>query len=443
MPSNHLPHRGAHSPPWLLRLRQYGAGLIRWPPFRGLGLRQWLNLLWTALFAFYITFAVMYVRTGGICDYMGADYRAFYASAEIAREKGFAEVYNLDVQGAHQLPIYEQCSSSVARVPYFTVPMPYIPAFVTLFLPLSFFPYTTSYYLWIFLNLAILVFTMIRFSRAIGGRGGRDILLQLIVCLPVFSNMFLGQVNIWLLIGLAEFFLATRRGKDLQGGLWLGWLLLKPQTLILLIPGLLIRRRFKALLGFAVACLAILLVSVLLVGIPGLGRLANLLLESSAGVATSNSHFEIMMNWRALAYNLGRIMPGPLSWGLAMAGAAVTVLVALALWLRPVDLTSPRFGLLLFCTFAATFAATWHAHVHMVLPLIPLILFLYDRRIMPWWVVYVWLLGPPAVFPLAVLVMPGIAYSLFGLLTLALNIFLLAWSAWTLWRNPSAGEAIP
>ena len=52
-------------------------------------------------------------------------------------------------------------------------------------------------------------------------------------------------MNIWLLVFVSEFLIANRRGREVRSGFWLGGLLLKPQTLILLLLGLLIARRFK------------------------------------------------------------------------------------------------------------------------------------------------------------------------------------------------------
>jgi hypothetical protein len=478
MPLTRRLFRGLDAPQWLNKIAAYFRGEFSRPPFRGLNARQWLNLLWAALFAFYITFAVMYVRTGGICDYMGADYRAFYASAQIAHDRGFAQVYDLQTQDQYQRPLYDQCFSSPDRLPYVKVPMPYLPVFVLLFMPMLLFGYMPSYWVWIVLNLGLIVLYMFRFKKALGKENGGDILAQLLICLPIFINMLLGQVNGWLLICMGEFFLALVHGKDgpcsweqtrpggflararevpwlhavgrpfgrtldfvlsivctrdFRAGLWLAGLVLKPQTLILLLPGLLFSRRFKALAGFATASLSIGVASIAMAGGYGLGDLILLMRHYLTGLPTNAP--EAMMNWRALAINLGSFLPSPLAWGLAMAGLALTVLVALPWWFRRVDTSSPRFGLVVFGTYAATCAATWHSHMHMILPLIPLVLFLYARKQMPWWVAYTWLLGPSTIFPLVLLLKRSIAYNLFGVSVLALNLFMLGWAVWTFWRQ--------
>jgi hypothetical protein len=409
------------------------------PPFRGLTLRQWLNLLWAALFSFYISFAGWYVATGSLCDHMGADYRAFYASAQIARDRGFAQVYDLRTQDAYQRPLYDQCYSGPARVPYVPVPMPYLPAFVLLFMPMLPLSFMASYFVWIFVNLGLIVLYMFRFKRALGPANGSDIMAQLLVCLPIFSNFFLGQVNGWLLICLAEFMLASIRGKDFRAGLWLVGLLVKPQTLVLILPGLLLSRRFRALAGFAVSCVALAGVCLLLAGGYGLGDLAILILHYVRGLPTNAP--EAMMNWRAVAFNLSNLVPQNVAWAISMGGLMVTAGVGLSLWVRP-SLLPERLPLILFGTYAATCAATWHSHVHMVLPLIPLVLYLYAKGQLPWKIAYVWLLGPSVLFPLMLVISPDSAYPFFGLSMLALNMFLVTWTLSKVWEKPAA-EAPP
>lgn len=412
---------------------------LKRPLFRGLSPRQWLNLLWTALFAFYISFGGWYVSTGGLCDYMGADFRAFYASAQIATQRGFAQVYDLAVQDEFQRPLYDLCYSGPARVAYAPVPMPYLPAFILLFLPMAPLPYWTAYAIWITLNLALIVLYMLRLKRALGTDRGTDILAQLLICLPIFSNMFMGQVNGWLLICLGEFLLAAVKGKDLRAGLWLTGLLVKPQTLVLLLPGLLLSRRFKTLGGFAAGGALIGTVSIILAGGYGLGDLAILILRYVHGLPTNAP--EAMMNWRAVAFNLSGLLPGHIAWAVSMGGLITTAGVALSLWVHP-SLLPEKLPLILLGTYAATCAATWHSHVHMILPLIPLIYYLYAREEISWKIVYLWLLAPPIEFPLMLAVRPSIAYNLFGMGTLAFNMLLLTYTAWALWRKP-AGNAAP
>ena len=72
---------------------------------------------------------------------------------------------------------------------------------------------------------------------------------MLLISLPVFLNLFTGQVNVWLVVCVGEFMRASISGREFRSGLWLGGLLLKPQALLLLAAGLLMRRRARILAG--------------------------------------------------------------------------------------------------------------------------------------------------------------------------------------------------
>ncbi len=135
-----------------------------------------------------------------------------------------------------------------------------------------------------------------------------------------------------------------------------------------------------------------------------------------------------MMNWRAFAINLSILIPNPLGWILAWGGIILTGYLTFSLWILPVESRSSQFGLLLLATFAGTFMVAWHAHTHMEMVLIPLVLYLYARKMLPLKILYLWLLAPPLSLVVMYLLLPGYAYNLFGLVTLAINLILLVWA---------------
>lgn len=429
----------------------------RRPPFRGLTAQQYFNLALALPTVAYILFGLLALQSGLAADYLAADYRSFISSARISTNPryGFAHIYDLSIQEQFQRPLYNEITGGHGLTPYATAPTYYLPAFVLPFLPLVIFPFKTGYLIWILLNAAGTVLYLWRFKKAIGGRGGYGILGNFLLYLPLYPNLILGQVNLWLMICMGEFFLACRAGKEFRAGLWLAGLLLKPQTLIFLIPGLLLSRRFRALGGFSSALLVILVLSVVLVGIPGMIHLGELYLLSSTGESAPHkailnwtelarqlsapgeptTHAEVMMNWRAVAINLLAVFSAPVAWGLAFAGMGLTALAGLSLWLRRTEITSPRFGLVLLGTYAATCAVTWHSHVHMILPLLPLALYLYSEGTLSWPRLYAWLYGMPLLLPVFVLVAPALAYTSAGLLTLALNLYLTAWAVGRFWHR--------
>lgn len=391
------------------------------------------------LAVFYIGFTAGAVRTRGVFEYLGIDYRAFRASAEIIADRGFAHIYDLGMQEQYQRPLYEAYALEPLRSPYATAPTYYLPPFLLPFLGLLPFSPVLSFAIWTLLNLLILVLYLRRFLRALDQDRYSTVLLAAILSFPAVFNFFFGQVGIWMTICLGEFVLSNRRGQPLLGGLWLSGLLLKPQSLLLLLPGLLLGRQFKVLWGSFLGGLGLLLTSLLLAGWQGLQQLGRLYFLYTGGLETTRA--EIMLNWRALAVNLEQILPGWLAWGLAVGGMALTAAAAISLWLPAADPASPRFTLTLLGTYAATCALSWHAHVHMAMPLIPLLLLAWSHSKLSGRMLKAWLAVPALIFPLALIARPVLAHSLAGLSLFGLNLYLLGWAVWTKRRFDRAGRS--
>jgi hypothetical protein len=310
-----------------------------------------------------------------------------------------------------------------------------------MFLPLTALDYSTAFLAWDLLNLVLMLVFLFFFTRALGKQTGRDLLIPLLVCIPVFSNFFLGQINVFLMVFVAEFLLFSVKGKSCLSGLWLSGLLLKPQTLILVIPGLLIQKRYKTLLGFSLGSAGILLVSILLVGPQSLAHLGLLLMGYLHGLPSNSP--EAMMNWRALGIQLSKVLPDWVAALITLEGMVLTVVVALSLWKLPIQTSSPRVGLLLLGTFAGTLTVTWHAHNFMQLLLIPLILFLYAHQLLPWKMIYLWTIFPPVYLIIMFLFFQEQAFYLYGLGNLMVNLILLGFAARSLRRSPLSGQSSP
>ncbi len=399
-------------------------------PFRRLDTQQWLRLVWIGLAIFYILYAAGAVWSGRVFDYMGSDYRAFYASAEIAWEHGLPQIYDLQLQQQYQQALTATYSGSGSSQ-YGTGPMYYLPIFVLPFLLLRFLPPLPGFILWTGLNAVALLLYLRRLFNAWGNFSQSDIWFRILFSAPVFTGLFFGQVNVWLFICLGEFLLSIQRGRDFQGGLWLAGLLLKPQAVFLLLPGLLLNRRIKSLVGTATVGLLLGVISLLMVGPPGLWGLVRQFLSYPSGLTTTFPH--LMMNWRVVGYYLAVAFSAGLAAGVAYPGMALTALAGLFPWIRPSDPTSPRFGVLLLGIMAATSAVAWHSHVHMaILLLLPLLLLTAQGRL-PRIVLELWLLLPTLLFPAFLFFRPDLAHNAVGLGLFALNLAFVGWSAWAAW----------
>ena len=316
--------------------------------------------------------------------------------------------------------------------------MPYLPVFVLLFLPLRIPGFTAGYIFWISLNLLILVYYLLRFSRALGVQPGGFQLLQWVVCLPVIVNLYLGQMNVFLMLCLGEFTLALLRDQKSRSGLWLAGMLIKPHTLPLLLLGLLISCQWRVLLGFLAGALIVIAGSVALAGLDGV-RSSVMLAVEFAGPLIKTA--PTMMNWRALALNLSTLIRDGLAWVIATAGMILVAVTALYLWLRRNDLSVTGKIVLILATYAGTLTIAWHSHFYLLIPLIPLLVYLDSHRVLSQSVRSAWLLGPPVWFILVYLVDPSRSRNFFGLGMLALSLFLFVWAATWLVRDRNIFES--
>lgn len=404
---------------------------------RAFSRRSWLDAAWLLLMLILLAAYLLGDRHGRLCAQMGTDFRGYYSSAQIARQHGFARVYNQALQEEYQRALLLRCPGGRLESGL-RVAMPYLPFYVLLFLPLTAVELTQSYLVFTLANLAGLALYVIRFTRAMHVPLSGFRLVQWVLCLPALANLYLGQMNLLVVIALGEFTLALVRGKPVRSGLWLGLMLVKPHTLILLLPGLALNRRWRNLLGFGVAAVAVLGSSLLLGGLPGLLASSQLALQFAGQLIQTAP---TMMNWRGLALNLAGFLPAGLAWGAAALGIILTVGIVFFLWLRQPGGAPTRWVLLILATYAGTCAIAWHAHFYLLMPLLPLLAYLDGRRRLPTWILAAWLLGPPLVYLLAYLLVPPLARNGFGMGMLALDLLLLVWSATAVSKPGEAIEA--
>lgn len=387
--------------------------------------QKWMDRIWVIILIAAFGYSFNQVQSGRLCALYGVDFRGYYAAAQIALRLGFDEIYNPQVQYGFQESLDIRCPDGRYQMPAIRVVMPYLPVSMLVFLPFTFLEFTAAYYLWVILSLAALVIYLVRFTRALGENAAIIRILQWALCVPLFSNLFLGQINVLLVIFLGEFVLACEKGRYRAGGFWLGGMLLKPHLLILLLPGLVIRKNWGALLGFTLSGLVILLTSVFLAGWNGVWGSLGLAAQFSGPLIQTGP---AMMNFRALAHNLEQILPELPAWTAAMCGIVLAAGFTLYLWSVRQEDSGVRWLILIIATLTATFAITWHSHFYLLTLLIPLLLALDLKGAIPPTWRWAWMIGPPIYFGMLLLAAPGWARNGFGLGMLAINLLILAWA---------------
>jgi len=392
-------------------------------PFSGLEYLGWIRLARAVTAALWILYLSATLGTRGLFEYVGIDFRAFRAAAEVARRDGFARAYDLEALAPEEERLMQWAAPSV-RARFEVVPVPYLPVFILPFLPLLALDPLVGFALWTAVN-AFLAWLALR-SVVPAGEGW--VARSAFLSLPVVLTLFFGQVNAWLMIGLAGHLISLRHQRRLMAGIWLGLLLVKPQILILLVFGLLLSRQWKTLGGVFVASLASLAASAALAGTAGLARLLDLLLRYPANLATTFP--ESMMNWRALGLLLDPVLGQGVAWGLAAAGLLSTIALTVAVALRSGRSEDPATQtLLVLGLYAGSCAVAWHAHVHLAAPLLIPLAWLTVRGAWPRWKFDLWILLPAATLALSGLTLgAGSAHRMAGILLLILNTATLVWA---------------
>jgi hypothetical protein len=383
-----------------------------------------------------------------LCENLAFDFCAYWGAGKIINQYGISEIYNLDLLSNIQKNIYpESCPIDPAITP---VEIPYPPIFVLPFQLFSIIDLPVSFIIWTLFNLIGFIAYLCFFTKSIFKYSLPFSLITLvIISSPIFQNLRYGQVNIWLGICAGEFLRAVLSDKPVKAGLWLGGLLLKPQVLILIIPFLLIQGAFKILKGFAISSLAVFVISFLMVGKNGFLNLISILLDSAGGAATSNPGH--MMNWRMLGVHLGSITSSKLGLAVIVVGSLITIGLTLLVF-RKAKISDPEYSIALLGIFAATCISTWHAHIHMSIVLIPIMLYLVmsnllDKRLFAIWILLpmivqffmgsIMLLGDYEIFHIE----PGnLTEFAFGFRLFLANSIILIWALRTYYKKEKTGQ---
>ncbi len=362
---------------------------------------EWLRLALFTMGTLYVLliFGLLWARM----PFVGLDFMVFFASAQIALTKGFPQVYDLTVQRAVQrdlLTLYMP-SASIETLRFF-----YLPSFLLPFIPLVPLGMKGGFLLWSLTNIFVFAAYLTWFWRKAQSHGNPTRMLTpsllrglALLSFPAFTNFLLGQINVWLMICVGESLRAWEHRKPLRSGLWLGGLLLKPQTLLLILPYMLLRREWQAVLGFAAVSAMVGALSVGLLGVDGLKDWVYQLL-SHTGQHPSLAP-GIMINFRMVGELISLAVPEEIA-----RSVAALVSVTWALWALIRSLRSRLSGSTQWLVlFAATLAAAWHAHSHMALILIPLLLWETAGKQLAGRLFLCWSLFPSALYLICALIL--------------------------------------
>jgi hypothetical protein len=358
---------------------------------------------------------------------MGADFMGYWSVGYIANHWTFSKIYDFALlEKIQQTVVFGHYYPEVYFPP---LPVAYPPIFIRVFQVLALLPPAISFLTWVLANFLLGVGYLFFFSKSFSHTEHRRTILLLIISFPFFMTLFEGQVNILLLVFVGEFTRALSEKKPFRAGLWISALLLKPQTLIVILPLLFISKQWKTLFGAAAGATFIILTSVWTAGKNGIETLVQLWTGYAGNLATSG--VSSMGNWRMIGTYLSPLCPDSWIKSIVLFASILTILWALYLWAThpnaPLDMR-------LTLAFSATLLATWHSHSHMAAILIPLLLLLSINKKISSSILSLWTFLPPALYLFWLIALLFIQDRnaqglLYAPAQFALNLFLLIWTS--------------
>lgn len=296
---------------------------------------------------------------------LGNDFISFWTGASLVREGAGPLLFDMETQRALQVEFRrETATHEVTRAATIHNPFHNPPPLALLFVPLTFLPFSAAALLWAAVSL--LAFALAVALPLRGRPCARTPAAVMMTFIGVGYTMLGGQVNSVFLLAFSLGLLALGSRRPLLGGLVLGLLWLKPQYAVVFPLIFLVKGRWRELTGMFASGLALVLVSLAMVGPSGIARYLEVLKRIGAfyppEASCINAHD--MINWRSMLMNLWPGIPETTGANLTFVLGAATLLVSLLVWRGPWEPDSHRFaGQMLVATIAALLAAP-HSHFH-------------------------------------------------------------------------------
>ena len=317
---------------------------------------------------------IWHVRDSIVRGY--GDFASFYTAGQMVRSGASARLY----EPALQWKIQQQFASTVEiRLG----PLPYVrpPFEALLFLPFAYLRYPVACVLWMGLQIALLLTAPI-FLRAVispaAGGGGFDLAtysVQALLCLgffPVGFELIQGQDSVLLLVILIGALRLLLRGADFWCGAVLGLGLFKFHLVVPLLAILMLRKKWRAGVGFAGVGAVLLGISLFMVGPAGFMNYPKYLWRLNQAPALGMVKPQSMPNVRGLltVFVGNGALPAWAHWfltGVVVAG----VIFASRAW-RGEDRTSiiAAFSLWIVVTLATSYYANSYDLTLLLIPLL-------------------------------------------------------------------------
>ncbi|MGD8404529.1 MAG: glycosyltransferase family 87 protein [Anaerolineales bacterium] len=304
----------------------------------------------------------------------GTDFMALYAAGKIAREHGFSQVYDLQLQ--------KQVEESVLGfqiLPTDVNPFVHPPFILPVLAVISNWDYPTAFSIWGFFLLLIFVLSSWILSKSLVHIGKPVILfLGSLLFFPTFVSILNGQNTAILALGGALWLYGFTKRDDRLSGIGLALTTIRPHFAILLAAPFLFKRR-KIFWWFCAGAGFLTLFSIVLVKISGTLAFIDILTVSASGEGykINESAMFNVIGW------LHRTLPAFSPANIRLTGWIIYAIAFIGLilfWIRSKTLNEGHVGIaVLTCLLAVP-----HLHYHdLALLLVPIfcLLIMADRRL--------------------------------------------------------------
>ncbi len=325
-----------------------------WQPVTGLRIIVFGNL------TFWLVYAIRDWLHHGFFTGLGLDWSRFWAAAHLLAARSPADAYHLSALSAAMQPLaqYSRLGAAGVRLG----PVPYPPILLAIFHLFIFAGPPQSFFLWTLANLGLASIVAWQLAHRFRNQSTGWIMAAQLVAYPLLLELFVGQVVVLLVFAFAQAVFSFEQGKELRAGLWIGLLLMKPQYAFILLPVLLFKCRWLAVLGSVVTGFGILISSLLIGGLGAVVSYVRMILTiypHYSGNVGIDPHG--MISWRAVVDTLLPFLNPNM-------GIAVTLLLSLLslialpfIWRGRWNPAGERFAWQLLGTMTITLLAAYHS----------------------------------------------------------------------------------
>lgn len=288
-----------------------------------------------------------------LCEDCRPDFPQFYAAAQLAWYSP-AALY----EPSRQLVIQKSIDPRITEI----LPYTYPPVTAVLLIPLGWLPFPLAFAAMTALNLLLLVCSirLLIVNFHLKNDQSRWLILSALCNFGVHSVILQGQISLVVLMLLTIFAVVPQDRGRLGAGLSAGLVFIKPQLQVVPILVLLGRRMWPALAIASTTVMALMIVSVMLVGWSGVEQYVSLIGTYLTIERGYGSYPEAMHNLRALAQ-----YAVPFPWSRYLGLTLTVCVIAAAFLLNRLRHTDPRIVALQWIgNFIAGILITPHLYPH-------------------------------------------------------------------------------